>query len=357
MKKTQVFLSGLIVVFMLLSCEKNANSPSIQSSESFEKTSRVSALNNADVLQDIEDMALAVALSLKNDSFQSLVKSKAAEKFDGEFNVLLNDFASQSLKDGKTVKKILNENWPANDRTVQSLLDKYPRLQIAVYRCDEWIPKDYTPPVAYYNVFQDEKTIEQLNAFTTLGERIKIDAKIEYPLPIIIVDFNERMDRISNTASARNEDGCNEFAAHSNTVSTTVWNLEINDFFVWDDCEPWYKFGAEMRAYCHVDPLCPAQERHISDNIYGGTWYSVNSLVFQETSCDDPEFNQNWWRWIELEIFEEDFMNPNDFVDDDFKQRYSGEEMSFGLLNVERQCSGHSRPNVNAIIKIERYEN
>ncbi len=355
MKKTQVFLSGLIFVFLLLSCEKNANSPSIQSSESFEKTSRVSALNNADVLQDIEDMALAVALSLKNDSFQTLVKSKASEKFDGDFDILLSDFVGQSLQDGKTVKNVLSENWSKKNKTIQMILDKNPRLQIAVYRCDEWTPKDYTPPVAYYNVFQDDRTIEQLDAFTNSGERIKIDAKVEYPLPMIIVDFNERMDRIEKTAFTRSQKNNDMKAVDVNVSSNAIWKFEINKLFVWDDCEPYYKLDAEMYSQCRVNSACTKQTKDLSNGIYGGSWYPINKVVFLETTCDDPE--ENRWTWIDLEIIEEDWLDPDDLVDNDFKIRNTNYEMTFESLYTERECSGRSRSNVNAIIFIERYEN
>jgi len=334
-----------------MSCEKSTYPPSPSSNEN--TTIKTTNTIYCNLLEDLDDFALALSHSLNNSSIGSLIKSKVLDKFDGDFEILLKEIESCQLKNGKEFNVIMNSHLKKSGNSIQSLIEKYPKLQIAIPRkCINWDPENYNPLVAYYNPLKDEKSITKLIAYN-FTKRIEIDAKTEYNHPVIVIGFNERTDEHGKVLYNSKTESLLKNTNNKN-VRSALYHLKIKKIYLYNDHEPWYKGAAEIIGHCRVNPSCSRQHFTMTNVDYSGSWYSGNWSVWTQTTCDDLSGDW-WWSWIGLEIWEDDWPDNDDVVDWHFKTTSGGYNLTFGVLSYPQECIGYGNGHAKIIAEQDYY--
>lgn len=150
--------------------------------------------------QDMADFAQALAKSLKNIAVRDFIKTSAAKKFDGDYDILFgkardNKIGSQTfqalieanLAVGKSQRK-------TGKQLIDRILSQNPLLNIAVpVHLEDWNTSNYTPKVAVLTEDYEDMTTEYIKAYDANGKAYWLDAQNEPNEPVIVVGWNERL--------------------------------------------------------------------------------------------------------------------------------------------------------------------
>ena len=159
---------------------------------------------------ELDGIAQAISLALQSsEDFNNIIKNKALEKFDGDYDVMLQTLGKQELSDYNstrvggngvtTVAMLLNEKFPNNktrsvapDDIIKYLTEKYPLLQVSVpVNADKW-EDGYIPTVVFIGDDYVDGVTEFVKGYDNTGKEVWVDAINEPDVPVIVIGMNER---------------------------------------------------------------------------------------------------------------------------------------------------------------------
>jgi hypothetical protein len=268
----------------------------------------------------LQEVALMLARSLKDQAVGQLLKQEADKQFDGDYDILYGSIARHTFADGKTLQTKLAESLasPSGRTTAQaeaqlaSIAQALPILNIAVpIHAESWNPRTYTPLVAFRPVDYEEATARTVKAFDSEGKLHELDAKQEPAFPVIVVSLNERVDPQGNLL--RNlvlVDGSKQ--ARSASGRTTA-----------DSRGPWKRDAVNYPIY--PETLVSAgfksmsQLRRYEDWISGRVELQLEILKLDKTVTDSAPFGGRQRDWdhehvVDITIFTWDYHVNGDRV-------------------------------------------
>src|SRR4051812_13255819 len=99
MKKLLVIASAALI---LSSCKKDINELTVPAQQA-------SSISAASIDQSLDNAALTIAASLKDQAIRSFIKKEALKQFDGDYDILYQSIKSNSIK-GHSLENILSGN-------------------------------------------------------------------------------------------------------------------------------------------------------------------------------------------------------------------------------------------------------
>lgn len=167
-----------------------------------------------DALSSHFAMTLSKAIS-ENSDLRFLLKSEAMKMFDGDFDILLKDIkdlspqsihseaktkANGTISFGEIVGMYDNlQTKGGNSNIIETLSNLYPNYQIAVpVHCEEWLPEEYSPLVAFLPADYDDSIDTEISAFDRDGNTVTLSLEETPDKPVIVVSISERVDRNGN---------------------------------------------------------------------------------------------------------------------------------------------------------------
>ena len=146
-----------------------------------------------------------------DENLRKLIKEEALQKVDGDFDIIWKDFKQKKLN-SKGIETDLLEIIADNSEDIDGKqndikkkkeeLEKfgssYKMLQISVpVNCDKWDYKSFEPVVVFLTSDYSEVQ-EEVDAYNSKGEIIKLSNKITPEMPVIVVSLSERTDSDGN---------------------------------------------------------------------------------------------------------------------------------------------------------------
>ena len=217
MKKIVLTLIVLSELFLFVRCKDDSFKETVVFSKDTSLSNNSSDLKslqseNALYDKDIRNFAKALAKSMANINVRKLIKSEAMQKIDGDFDIMWKDFKYKTLDDNGVEIRLLEhiarkaDDVVAKTKDIKKEMDdlevfgaNFKKLQISVpVNCIAWDPLSFEPLVVYitsdYKESQDE-----VEAYNSKGEVIKISNKVFPDKPVVVVNLNERSDNEGNT--------------------------------------------------------------------------------------------------------------------------------------------------------------
>lgn len=147
-------------------------------------------------VNELDEIAKALAASMGDESVRALIKTEALKKFDGDFDILYQKIGDQNVG-GKTLNAVLNENGRKNgaSRTVPiaQLAAQMPLLNISVpVNIEKWNTGSFEPLVVIASSIKDDEKLKLIKAYDKNGKVYMLDAQKAPDYPVIVVGLNER---------------------------------------------------------------------------------------------------------------------------------------------------------------------
>ncbi|MEM1221101.1 MAG: hypothetical protein AAGH79_19425, partial [Bacteroidota bacterium] len=126
-------------------------------------------------------------------SFRAYVKEKTGERFDGDYNFLLERHLQDVVEPEKTVQEILLEGVERQDEML-SFLQSYKQLQLAVpHGWAVWNGKDPLSTV-FIPADYEEHLAKTVQGFSPAGFPVQLSTLEEPLFPVVVLGQNERTD-------------------------------------------------------------------------------------------------------------------------------------------------------------------
>ncbi len=195
---------------MLFSCQKDeiiVNNNILSFSNQLTQRSQIEEVNKMN--RSMEGFALLLAKTLENRNVRASLKQEALKKFDGDFDILYQKFASKQLNEG-SFREVLARSDKNSKTRGQELLnkiaDEVPLLNIAIpVNIEKWDVANFKPLVAVRGVNFDDATTKKIRAYDSDGNVHVLDATIPPDFPVIVVGLNERLVSIDKSSSNANQ--------------------------------------------------------------------------------------------------------------------------------------------------------
>lgn len=148
----------------------------------------------------------------KNSPFRELLKTKADQQLDGDYDVLMKLIANTkvSVEDQEVVTRagssemsvaeLLDQYYPSDTKAsgssiLEDLQNEYPLLQVSVpIHSEDWDPETFTPVVGFIPSDFCDSTATVIPGYDPEDNFVWIDAVNEPDEPVIIVGMSERYD-------------------------------------------------------------------------------------------------------------------------------------------------------------------
>ncbi len=148
----------------------------------------------------------------KNSPFRELLKTKADQQLDGDYDVLMKLIANTkvSVEDQEVVTRagssemsvaeLLDQYYPSDTKAsgasiLEDLQNEYPLLQVSVpVHSEDWDPETFTPVVGFIPSDFCDSTATVIPGYDPEDNFVWIDAVNEPDEPVIIVGMSERYD-------------------------------------------------------------------------------------------------------------------------------------------------------------------
>jgi len=266
-KKLSVFLTILGLLFLITSCETDnlPTNPVKSSSELFENDIEKIEISETDlallngyalekssgneqrnaVIDEVllKYFAMAVAKSLKHPEICKIIKPKAGEKFDGDYDVLWGQIKNTRIS-GQEMREMVNSRFSDKTRQIltMEMIEEVPLLQVSLpVNFDNW-DGESSILVAYTPLTTDDMEWTEIYAYNADLKEYILDAQTEPDFPVIVVGINERVD--PKTKNMIYED----INSVLGKVSTTHTDVVLDYVYLVDDGEPWTSGSPEI--YC-----------------------------------------------------------------------------------------------------------
>ncbi len=297
MKNTAVLL--ILSTIVLLSCESNSINSPIENNFNPAATFGTIDIDKADLalmtnenlakaddksLQEYEVkmkyFAMAIAKLLTDPEIGAYLKEEIGKQFDNDYDALWEVIADNEFTNKGKFKNIIRKLYNSKIDMVDQF-NAVPLLQVSVpVHFDKWnISK--TILVAYDPVTKEDTEVEELVAFDQNGKKYVLDAQIEPDRPVVVIGLNERVAYLESDKSTSFK-----------KILGTAWNLEIVNFRLMDDHEPWWKGDPEI---------------YVKTKKYGSSWDRTN---FTKVN-DEKTYWDNNHDWLPKTIYTTNINNPN----------------------------------------------
>ena len=161
----------------------------------------------------MNDFSKAISMAVrKNSPFRELLKTKADQQLDGDYDVLMKLIANTkvSVEDQEVVTRagssemsvaeLLDQYYPSDTKAsgssiLEDLQNEYPLLQVSVpIHSEDWDPETFTPVVGFIPSDFSDSTASVIPGYDPEDNFVWIDAVNEPDEPVIIVGLSERYD-------------------------------------------------------------------------------------------------------------------------------------------------------------------
>ena len=210
LNKVMTLLGVMAYILTFTSCENtldtftSCDKPINGHNAPMQKTNILKVTNS-----ELDGIAQAINSALLCSSdLNSIIKNLSLEKFDGDYDVMLQTLGEQTLSDytstragnnGTTVAMLLNEMFPAetrseisSDNIIEYLTEKYPLLQVSVpVHAEDW-EEGYIPTVVFIGDDYVDGVTEYVKGYDSTGKEVWVDAINEPDVPVIVIGMNER---------------------------------------------------------------------------------------------------------------------------------------------------------------------
>jgi len=126
-------------------------------------------------------------------SFRAYLKEKTGERFDGDYNFLLERHLQDLVELDKSVQEILLEGLERQDEML-SFLQSYKQLQIAIpHRWEGWNGREALSTV-FVPADYDEHLAKTVDGYSPAGFPIQLSTETAPLFPVVVLGQNERTD-------------------------------------------------------------------------------------------------------------------------------------------------------------------
>jgi hypothetical protein len=221
--------------------------------------------------------AMAVAKSLKHPEICKIIKTKAGEKFDGDYDVLWGQIKNTRIS-GQEMREMVNSRF--SDRTRQVLtmeiIEEVPLLQVSLpVNFDDWDGKSAIL-VAYTPLTTDDMEWEEIIAYDAdLKEHI-LDAKTEPDFPVMVIGINERIEYNKTTLAKTGE----KILAKTTTIRQSEETLDSIRIAI--DGEGWPNGDPEIYIVAAgTNSTYDRRERvNLASVNKNNKWYTIDGVLF-----------------------------------------------------------------------------
>lgn len=185
------------VLLLLASCAKDND-------DQMSPKSLASYSHDVELNLMMDNYAQVLSYALQNLEVRNIVYNKASDMFDGDYDILVEDFHNTMMRDGKTVQEYLDgivESQYANIVSFRKLphriLEEIPNLQISVpVSMDSWDALTVIPTVIVIPCNMDDMYYapDYLHSYRN-GNADSIDVRNEPDFPVVAVGVSERISR------------------------------------------------------------------------------------------------------------------------------------------------------------------
>ncbi|MDR0830908.1 MAG: hypothetical protein LBN95_12495 [Prevotellaceae bacterium] len=254
-KENFIFIAIFVIAVVFSACTEKPENILV------EKT-KMNALSKEEILiaeeynADFEQVALAVSqLIATNSEFKQILKKEVAEKFDGDYNVLISQLVTNYSS---------MESWFGDKNIeIRGIVEKYPLIQIAIpINFEKWNIENL--PVFYLPYDFNEVETELVNGFNG-NEFITLNPNEKPDFPVAVISNNERTEVLARGPSRIISAPTNLTAIAGPDGITLNWEKPtegvINSYYIYrsDDTNPTnYKkirtiFGEDILSYFDKD--------------------------------------------------------------------------------------------------------
>lgn len=315
------FIMLITMCFLFVSCSKERINHQVHESDG------ITTVNFSELVPDeykaelIANYAQLLASSISNSDLKELIKNKAQERFDGDYDILVSTLHGPETRATLNVTSLFaasNVQTRSGVLNVEDLVEevqtRFPNLQVAVpVHCEEWDTEKYTPLVAFLPYDYDEDTYTEIEAYDTNGNIHMLSLEEEPNVPVIVVSISERVDDEGNLMDAANE------VYESHCVATRATPPVPDDFKIvtskegkiqiqWKDVETEtayevYRESSDSDGYVLIATLPENENCYIDKGLQAGQLYSYRVRAINAdgrsaytpmvaTSASNRSFNQ-----------------------------------------------------------------
>lgn len=154
----------------------------------------------------LNDYARVLAKAVQQKSLRTVIRDKAMQRFDGDFDVLVNRLEKENLEEsGGSVRQLMafvskgdklrDADVDPSDSSCLQITDFIPNVQVSVpVRCEQWDASDFVPLVAVLPYDYKEKPGNIITAYDSEGNVFRLNADEEPGFPVLVVGRSERVD-------------------------------------------------------------------------------------------------------------------------------------------------------------------
>ena len=201
---------AISMFFLLFSCQKDeiiVNNDALVFSNQLTQRSSIDEVNKMN--RSMERFALLLAKTLDNRNVRASLKEEALKKFDGDFDILYQKFASKQLNEGSFMKVLARSDKNSTTRgqeLLNRIAEEIPLLNIAIpVNIEKWDVANFKPLVAVRGVDFDDATTKKIRAYDSDGNIHVLDATIPPDFPVIVVGLNERLISVDKSSADNNK--------------------------------------------------------------------------------------------------------------------------------------------------------
>jgi hypothetical protein len=201
MKNLKSFLF-VITAVLLVACSKDE---SIQQSSTQTDAAVDSGIEFKNKM--LNDYAMVLAKAVEQKEFRTLIRNRATQKFDGDFDVLVGSLEKELLTDSEcSVKELMSKlqktdpllrsiGEPSPENDLNRITTVIPNVQVSVpIHCEEWDPETFVPLVAVLPYDYKEEPGNKITAYDSKGKAYQLNADEEPSFPVLVVGRSERVD-------------------------------------------------------------------------------------------------------------------------------------------------------------------
>lgn len=251
---------------------------------------------------ELYNIMLSISKLTDNPKFKRQVYDEVAKKFDGDFNVLIEDLLKNPASLSKERSSLTNAVWAAKSSYEQQL---YPQIYIPNF---EELQKD---KIAFssrdrivFVIWDGKETKDNTYPGYALNEEGYLE-RLDYRISeefakeneVWCISYNERVNSknmadVAGKAGISNQEaffnrcnGCNEY----------LWQIRVPDYGAiegWPAGDLELKLTAATAAIKVIDGQLPQVDKDLVDN---GQWYAMQTFLFAWDTGDHGKFlNMHW---------------------------------------------------------------
>ena len=305
MKRNLSLILATTLTLLVVACGTTEQTPAAQPDSSSASAETIN--------QSLDTMAKNFAKVTTNPNLRSQIRDLAAERFDGDTNVLYKTLASetnvrqalaQAHNSGLDIQASNAETLVAIDKLASNI----PYFQVAVpVHLDTWDPETYTPLVGFMPAGVEDTELKTITAYDAQGNAHTLDAQNEPDVPVIVLGLNERTDETGKVLPAYSSPKTQSTANEAGAIETlgSKLKVDVRGIYLYDKKEPWTAGAPEVMliATSRDQRATNIVDYHgaFVDVDDGRRWYDPNRHIGDSNSDvgffwyeDDPNVEGEW---------------------------------------------------------------